>query len=88
MTTLTLHMSRCLGRKFKRGDEIVLSRMDHDANIAPWLLLAEDLGLVVRWMDFDPETYEFPEDALAQGAHRQDAACGFGPCLQLHRHGQ
>ena len=45
MTTLTLHMSRCLGRKFKRGDEIVLSRMDHDANIAPWLLLAEDLGL-------------------------------------------
>ena len=64
MTTLTLHMSRCLGRKFKRGDEIVLSRMDHDANIAPWLLLAEDLGLVVRWMDFDPDTYEFPEDAL------------------------
>ena len=40
MTTLTLHMSRCLGRQFKAGDEIVLSRMDHDANIAPWLLLA------------------------------------------------
>jgi cysteine desulfurase family protein (TIGR01976 family) len=64
MTTLTFHMSRCLGRKFKRGDEIVLSRMDHDANISPWLLLADDLGLVVRWMDFDTETYEFPEDAL------------------------
>jgi cysteine desulfurase family protein (TIGR01976 family) len=64
MTTLTFHMSRCLGRKFRRGDEIVLSRMDHDANISPWLLLADDLGLVVRWMDFDPETYEFPEDAL------------------------
>src|ERR1700679_28857 len=39
MTTLTLHMSRCLGRRFARGDEIVLSRMDHDANVAPWLLL-------------------------------------------------
>ncbi len=64
MTTLTFHMSRCLGRKFRRGNEIVLSRMDHDANVAPWLLLAEDLGLVVRWMDFDTETYEFPEDAL------------------------
>ncbi len=64
MTTLTFHMSRCLGRKFSKGDEIVLSRMDHDANIAPWLLLADDLGLVVRWMDFDTETYEFPEDAL------------------------
>lgn len=66
MTTLTLHMSRCLGRSFKAGDEIVLSRMDHDANVAPWLLLAEDKGLVVRWMDFDPDTYEFPDDALSK----------------------
>jgi cysteine desulfurase family protein (TIGR01976 family) len=40
--------------------------MDHDANVAPWLLLADDLGLVVRWMDFDPETYEFPADALTK----------------------
>ncbi|MCB1379558.1 MAG: cysteine desulfurase-like protein [Alphaproteobacteria bacterium] len=64
MTSLTFHMSRCLGRRFKAGDEIVLSRMDHDANVAPWLLLAEDLGLVVRWMDFDTGTYEFPDDAL------------------------
>ncbi|MGE3875802.1 MAG: cysteine desulfurase-like protein [Parvibaculaceae bacterium] len=66
MTTLTLHMSRCLGRRFGPGDEIVLSRMDHDANVAPWLLLAEDKGLTVRWMDFDPETYEFAEDALTR----------------------
>jgi cysteine desulfurase family protein (TIGR01976 family) len=66
MTSLTFHMSRCLGRQLKRGDEIVLSRMDHDANVAPWLLLAEDLGLVVRWIDFDTETYEFPEDALTK----------------------
>jgi cysteine desulfurase family protein (TIGR01976 family) len=66
MTTLTLHFSRCLGKKFKRGDEIILSRMDHDANVAPWLLLADDLGLVVRWLDFDPETYEFPADALTK----------------------
>jgi cysteine desulfurase family protein (TIGR01976 family) len=66
MTSLTLHMSRCLGKHFKRGDEIVLSRMDHDANVAPWLLLAEDLGLTVRWMDFDTETYEFPDDALSK----------------------
>jgi cysteine desulfurase family protein (TIGR01976 family) len=66
MTTLTFHMSRCLGRKFRKGDEIVLSRMDHDANVAPWLLLAEDLGLTVRWMDFDTGTYEFPDDALSK----------------------
>jgi cysteine desulfurase family protein (TIGR01976 family) len=66
MTTLTLHFSRCLGKSFQKGDEIILSRMDHDANVAPWLLLADDLGLVVRWLDFDPETYEFPADALTK----------------------
>lgn len=66
MTSLTFHFSRCLGKRFKAGDEIVLSRMDHDANIAPWLLLAGDLGLAVRWMEFDPETYEFPDDALTK----------------------
>jgi cysteine desulfurase family protein (TIGR01976 family) len=66
MTSLTLHFSRCLGKRFKAGDEIVLSRMDHDANVAPWLLLADDLGLTVRWLDFDPDTYEFPDDALTK----------------------
>ena len=66
MTSLTLHMSRCLGKRFRPGDEIVLSRMDHDANVAPWLLLAEDLGLTVRWMDFDTDSYEFPDDALSK----------------------
>lgn len=66
MTTLTMHMSRCLGKRFSPGDEIVLSRMDHDANVSPWLLLAQDKGLIVRWMEFDPETYEFPEDALTR----------------------
>ena len=71
MTTLTFNMSRCLGRRFAAGDEIVLSRMDHDANVAPWLLLAEDKGLTVRWMDFDPETCEFPDDALTKVLSRK-----------------
>ncbi len=64
MTSLTFHFSRCLGKSLKAGDEIVLSRMDHDANVAPWLLLAKDHGLTVKWLDFDPGTYEFPENAL------------------------
>jgi cysteine desulfurase family protein (TIGR01976 family) len=64
MTSLTFHFSRCLGKRFRAGDEIVLSRMDHDANISPWLLLADDLGLVIKWMEFDTGTYEFPDDAL------------------------
>lgn len=66
MTTLTLHFSRCLARRFQPGGEIVLSRMDHDANVAPWLLLAEDRGLAVRWMEFDTEAYEFSADALSK----------------------
>lgn len=64
MTTITLHMSRSIGRLMQKGDEIILSRMDHDANVAPWLLLAEDLGLVVKWMPFDTDTFEFDLDRL------------------------
>ncbi|HET6628803.1 MAG TPA: cysteine desulfurase-like protein [Woeseiaceae bacterium] len=59
MTTLTLHVSRSIGRELEAGDEIILSRMDHDANVAPWLLLARDLGLEVRWLPFDLESFEF-----------------------------
>lgn len=64
MTTITLHVSRSLGRLFKPGDEIVLSRMDHDANIWPWALLARDLDLVVKWLPFSKETFEFDLEDL------------------------
>lgn len=66
MTTLTLYMSRSIGRLLKPGDEIVLSCMDHDANVGPWLLLARDMGLEVRWLPFNTETYEFEPDAIDQ----------------------
>ncbi len=55
MTTLTFHISRSLGRTLQRGDTIVVTRLDHDANISPWLLLAEDRGLNIRFVDFHPE---------------------------------
>jgi len=64
MTTLTLHLSRSLGRLFEPGDEIVLSQMDHDANVWPWVLLARDLDLTVRWMPFDTDTFEFDLEVL------------------------
>lgn len=64
MTTLTLHLSRSIGRMLSRGDEIIVTRMDHDANIAPWLLLAEDLGLEIRWLPFNTETFEFEIDTF------------------------
>jgi cysteine desulfurase family protein (TIGR01976 family) len=64
MTTITLHMSRSIGKLLKKGDEIILSRMDHDGNVGPWLMLAEDLGLVVKWLPFNTETFEFELDKL------------------------
>lgn len=54
MTTLTFQMARSLSREWKPGDEIVLTRLDHDANVSPWLLAAADRGATVRWLDFDP----------------------------------
>lgn len=59
MTTITLHMSRSIGRMMKPGDEIILTRMDHDANVQPWILLARDLDLTVRWLPFDLGSFEF-----------------------------
>lgn len=55
MTTLTLGLSRSLARELKQGDEIIVTRLDHDANIAPWILVAEDHGCRVQWVDFDVE---------------------------------
>ncbi len=59
MTTMTLHLSRSIGRHLKAGDEIILSRMDHDANVQPWVLMARDFGLKVRWLSFDTDSFEF-----------------------------
>jgi len=56
MTTLNFALSRTVGRKLAPGDEIVVTRLDHDGNIAPWLELADDLGLVVRFADVHDET--------------------------------
>ncbi len=64
MTTLTFHLSRSICRDFKPGDEIVLTRMDHDGNIAPWLEIAADRDLVVRWLSFDPDTWRLEPAAL------------------------
>lgn len=59
MTTITLHLSRSIGRLFKPGDEIILTRMEHDGNVSPWMLMARDMGLEVKWLPFDTDTFEF-----------------------------
>ena len=55
MTTLTLHISRSISRTWKAGDEIIVTRLDHDANVTPWVLAAQDRGVQVKWVDFDLE---------------------------------
>ena len=64
MTTLTFAMARSLSRSWKPGDEVVLTRLDHDANVSPWLLAAEDRGATVRWLDFDPGDCTWSVEAL------------------------
>jgi cysteine desulfurase family protein (TIGR01976 family) len=56
MTTLNFALSRTAGRRFREGDEIVVTRLDHDGNVAPWLELAEDRGLVVKLVDLHEDT--------------------------------
>jgi len=56
MTSLTFALSHSLAAEFGPDDEIVVTRLDHDANVSPWLMLAEDTGAQVRWADVDVET--------------------------------
>lgn len=64
MTSITLHLSRSIGPLFEPGDEIVVSRMDHDANVWPWVMMARDFELEVKWLPFDTASFEFEPDAL------------------------
>ncbi|MFJ9107657.1 cysteine desulfurase-like protein [Streptomyces sp. NPDC102283] len=63
-TQLTYDFSRTLSRAWSPGDEVVVSRLDHDANIRPWVHAAERAGAVVRWADFDPSTGELSPEAV------------------------
>ncbi len=66
MTQATFDISRALAKRWSPGDEVVVSRLDHDSNIRPWVLAAEAVGATVRWADFDPETAELHVDAVAE----------------------
>lgn len=61
-TELTYGFSRTLAKTWAQGDEVVVSRLDHDANVRPWIQAAEAVGARVRWIDFDPETGELTLD--------------------------
>ncbi len=55
MTTLTFALGRAIGRTIRPGDELVVTRLDHDANVAPWLALEEERGAAIRWVDVRTE---------------------------------
>jgi cysteine desulfurase family protein (TIGR01976 family) len=71
MTSLTMHMSRSVGRHLNAGDEIILSCMDHEGNISPWLAVARDLDLEIKWLPFNVETFEFDLDELEKRLTRK-----------------
>jgi cysteine desulfurase family protein (TIGR01976 family) len=62
-TQATYGLARALAKQWSPGDEIVVTRLDHDANIRPWVLAARAVGAVVRWVDFDPATAELDDVA-------------------------
>jgi cysteine desulfurase family protein (TIGR01976 family) len=64
MTTLTFHLARALGRGFAKGDEIVVTELDHHANVDPWRALERDRGVVVKAVPFDPATGQLDMAAL------------------------
>ena len=58
MTTVTFHLSRSLGRAWGPGDEVIVTELDHQANVAPWRLMARDAGMTVRVVPLDGETLQ------------------------------
>ena len=78
MTTLTLYISRSISREWKEGDEIVVTRLDHDANVTPWILAAQDRGVNVNWVDFDVEDGTLKLDDLQKALERKPRLLAVG----------
>ncbi|MFM8921970.1 MAG: cysteine desulfurase-like protein [Candidatus Nanopelagicaceae bacterium] len=65
-TQLTYDMSRNLAKDWQAGDEIIVTRIDHDSNIRPWVQAAQAKGVTVKWAEFDPESAELPTEAVTK----------------------
>ncbi|HXD09935.1 MAG TPA: cysteine desulfurase-like protein [Anaerolineales bacterium] len=83
MTTLTLHMSRTLARNLQAGDNILVTRLDHDANIAPWMLAAEDKGCNLLWVDIDVEDGTLDVNDFAKALEQKPKIAAFGYASNL-----
>jgi cysteine desulfurase family protein (TIGR01976 family) len=78
MTSLTFQISRALGRRLEPGDEIVVTRLDHDANITPWTMLAEDRGCSIRWVDFHAENGTLDMEDFEHALEERPKVVAFG----------
>jgi cysteine desulfurase family protein (TIGR01976 family) len=78
MTSLTFAISRAIARTWQPGDEIVVTRLDHDANITPWVMAAEDRGCTVRWVDFHPEDGTLDLETFQKALEGQPRLVAFG----------
>jgi cysteine desulfurase family protein (TIGR01976 family) len=83
MTTLTLHISRSLARMLQPGDKILVTRLDHDGNIAPWMLAAEDKGCNLLWVDIDVEDGTLDLDDFARALEKKPKIAAFGYASNL-----
>jgi len=77
MTTLTFAMSRAIGRELQPGDEFVVTRLDHDANVAPWVAL-EERGAVIRTVDIHPEDCTLDMEDLKRQINRRTRVVAVG----------
>ncbi len=78
MTSLTFHVARALAPRIGPGDEILVTRMDHDGNVTPWRQLAERTGARLKWWDFDPATYRFDLADLSRLVSRRTKIAAIG----------
>ncbi|TCM44427.1 cysteine desulfurase-like protein [Kribbella sp. VKM Ac-2568] len=77
MTQLTYDFSRTLAKNWGPGDEVIVTRLDHDANVRPWVQAAAAVGATVRWLSFDPATSELDDiQPLLSGQTRLVAVTG------------
>ena len=73
-TALAYRFAQALGRTWRAGDEIVVTRLDHEANVRPWVQEAERLGVTVRWAEPDLTTLDLPDGIGDVAAHAKDPA--------------
>ncbi len=78
MTTLTFALSRAIARTWQAGDEIILSRCDHDANVSPWMIAAKERDVTVRWIEIYPEDCALSLESLGKALNSKTKLVAVG----------